>query len=152
MLGGSIAAVLVGMICVLIWPRVKSPQADAMAGTRQMAPATSALSVPNGNGPTPESTGKLQPPIPAKASDPQLAVDIIEYEADSRRGHTLPFFERRGPLRYHAWLQEANDGDTMAQVFVARCLYEGVAVPQPDRAGALKCSKSLPTIQMPLRS
>jgi len=66
----------------------------------------------------------------AGASDPAFLEDLNAYEAEWRKGKATEYFIDQGPLRYRAWLREAESGHALAQYFVAMCVYEGAGVEQ----------------------
>jgi TPR repeat protein len=69
-------------------------------------------------------------------ADAAIKADFRDYEAQLTRGRSLPYFTENSPLRFRAWLKEAERGNAMAQVLVGRALAEGAGVEQ-DRAKAL---------------
>lgn len=66
-----------------------------------------------------------------------LDKDYQNYQNELKHGSSLPFLRTYAPGRYTAWLQDAEKGEAIAELFVARCYNAGIAVTK-NNATALK--------------
>jgi TPR repeat protein len=77
-----------------------------------------------------KKTSPLQKVAPQTSPiNPGLQSDFQAYQIERRNvGNTINFFKMNGPLRYRAWLDEAEQGNPMAQVLVGRALQTGLGI------------------------
>lgn len=75
-------------------------------------------------------------------TDTQIDTDYQQFQQKRSVGGGLYFIKNNAPLRFHSWLNLAENGNPIAQYFVGMCFYDGVMFDQDYTAAHMWLHKS----------